>query len=178
LVIRVATDPAHFSYTTECAKGRVDFVVGDARLKVADQPAGQFDVLLIDAFSSDAVPAHLLTVEAVKMYLAKLKPTGVLILHLSNRNLELMGPAEAVARKAGGYALAQEYAPPGDRAGSWESGEEAVIVSPTMNGLAPFLVDKRWRKANPFKARPWTDDYTNLVGALYANLEEQYRWLP
>lgn len=178
LVIRISTDPAHFSYTTECAKGRVDYVVGDARLKVAEQPTGQFDVLLIDAFSSDAVPAHLLTVEAVKMYLAKLKPDGVLILHLSNRNLELMGPAEAVARKAGGHALAQEYAPPSDTAGNWESGEEAVIVSPTMSGLGPFLVDKRWRKANPFKARPWTDDYTNLVGSLYANLEEQHPWLP
>lgn len=178
LVIRVATDPAHFSYTSECAKGRVDFVVGDARLKVAEQPTGQFDVLLIDAFSSDAVPAHLLTVEAVKMYLSKLKPQGVLILHLSNRNLELMAPAEAVARKAGGRALAQEYSPPGDTAGNWESGEEAVIVSPTAEGLAPFVGDKRWRTTNPFLARPWTDDYTNLVGSLYANLKEQHRWLP
>jgi hypothetical protein len=75
LVVRIANDPKHFTYTTECAKGRVDFVVGDARLTVAKEPDGLFDILLIDAFSSDAVPAHLLTVEAVRGYLAKLRPT-------------------------------------------------------------------------------------------------------
>ncbi|HEY2359258.1 MAG TPA: fused MFS/spermidine synthase, partial [Phenylobacterium sp.] len=87
LVIRISSDPAHFSYTTRCAKGPVDYVLGDARLTLAEQPTDLFDILLIDAFSSDAVPTHLLTEEAVRGYLTHIKPDGVLILHLSNRNL-------------------------------------------------------------------------------------------
>lgn len=179
LVVRVANDPRNFTYTTECAKGPVDFVVGDARLTVAQQPAGSFDILLIDAFSSDAVPAHLLTVEAVRGYLTKLKPDGILILHLSNRNLDLMNPAQAVARAAGGWSLAQNYvAPEKDPEGTWESSEDAVIVAKSREALAPYMATGKWRWGDPFKARPWTDDYTNLAGALYANLKGRWTWLP
>lgn len=179
LVVRIAGDPVHFSYTTRCAESPVDYVIGDARLTVAQQPAGSFDILLIDAFSSDAVPAHLLTVEAVRGYLTKLKPDGVLILHLSNRNLDLMHPAQAVARAAGGWALAQNYvAPEKDPEGTWESSEDAVIVAKSHEALAAFKASGKWRNGDPFKARPWTDDYTNLAGSLYANLSARWTWLP
>lgn len=179
LVVKVSTTVENFSYTTLCAKSLVDYVIGDARLTVAKQPAGSFDILLIDAFSSDAVPAHLLTVEAVRGYLSKLRPDGVLILHLSNRNLDLMNPAQAVARAAGGYALAQNYrAPDKDPPGTWDSSEDAVIVARSPEALAAFKATGKWADGNPFKARPWTDDYTNLAGALYANLKGRWTWLP
>lgn len=179
LVVKVSTDPENFSYTTECAKSPVEYVIGDARLTVAKQPANSFDILLIDAFSSDAVPAHLLTAEAVRGYLGKLKPDGVLILHLSNRNLDLMHPAQAVARAAGGWSLAQNYqAPDKDPAGTWESSEDAVIVARNRETLERFMATGKWRWGDPFKARPWTDDYTNLAGALYANLKGRWTWLP
>lgn len=174
LVVRISTDPRNFSYTTLCAKGPVDYVIGDARLTVARQPPGGFDILLLDAFSSDAVPAHLLTVDAVRGYLTKLKPDGVLILHLSNRNLDLMGPAQAVAIAAGGHALAQRYRPPDDREHGWESPEDAVIVARTAAALEPFRASGQWQAADPTLTRPWTDDYMNLAGALYANLKA--RW--
>ena len=173
LVIRVSSDPAHFSYTTRCAKGPIDYVLGDARLTLARQSADAFDILLIDAFSSDAVPAHLLTVEAVRGYLAHLKPDGVLILHLSNRNLDLMGPAQSVARAAGGAALVQNYDPlPRDRA-HWASAEDAVIIGRTPAALARFASDAKWRPADPTLARPWTDDYTNLAGALWRRMSRK-----
>ena len=180
LVVRIASDPVNFSYTTFCAKSLIDYVIGDARLTVAKQPANSFDILLIDAFSSDAVPAHLLTVEAVQGYLTKLKPDGVLILHLSNRNLDLLGPAMAVARKAGGYALVQNYRPPDDEEskGNWDSAEDAVIVTRNKEALDAFLASGKWRQTNPFRAKPWTDDYTNLAGSLYANLKGKWSWLP
>jgi SAM-dependent methyltransferase len=179
LVIRISSDPANFSYTTLCAKSLVDYTVGDARLTVAKQPAESFDILLIDAFSSDAVPAHLLTVEAVQGYLTKLKPDGVLILHLSNRNLDLMNPAQAVARAAGGHAAAQSYRPPeNDPKGAWESPEDAVIITRNAAALAPYLASGAWKPGDPFKARPWTDDYTNLAGSLYAKLKVRWTWLP
>ena len=179
LVVKVSSDPRNFSYTTECAKSPVDYVIGDARLTVARQPAGSFDILLIDAFSSDAVPAHLLTVEAVRGYLAKLKPDGILILHLSNRNLDLMHPAQAVARAAGGWSLAQNYeAPKNDAAGAWESSEDAVIVAKDKAALKAFMATGKWRWGDPFEARPWTDDYMNLAGSLYANMKTRWTWLP
>ena len=178
LVIRLSTDPKYFSYTTTCAKGAIDYVVGDARLTLAKQPAGTFDVLLIDAFSSDAVPAHLLTVEAMKGYLAKLKPDGVLIVHLSNRNLELRAPAMAVAEAAGGFALIQRHSPAKGSPPLWESGEDAMIVSRSLAALAPYEADGRWAQTDPTAARPWTDDYMNLAGAMYAQLKVNWPWLP
>jgi len=176
-VIAISTDPKHFSYTTECAKGQVSYQVGDARLTLAKQPREAFDVLLIDAFSSDSVPVHLLTVEAVRGYLTHLKPDGVLILHLSNRNLELKGPAMAVAHAAGGYALLQKHTVPKGSPPLWESAEDAVIIGRSPQALAAFAADPRWTKADPTLARPWTDDYTNLIGSLYARLKERWDWL-
>ncbi|MDB5464462.1 MAG: putative spermine/spermidine synthase protein [Phenylobacterium sp.] len=174
LVIRVSSDPNHFSYTTRCAEGPVDYVLGDARLTLTHQPAHIFDILLIDAFSSDAVPTHLLTVQAVRGYLTHLKPDGVLILHLSNRNLDLNGPAQAVARAAGGVALIQHYRPkPGEDLGGWPSLEDAVIIARSPAGLARFAHDGRWRPTDPNTARPWTDDYTNLFGALLRRLKQK-----
>jgi hypothetical protein len=175
LVVKVSTDPANFTYLTRCARGTVGYRLGDARLTLERQPPSRFDILLVDAFSSDSVPAHLLTVEAMRMYLAKIKPDGVVILHLSNRNLELDGPAQAIALAAGGHALLQVHFANPKLPEMWESSEDAVIVSPTAAGLAPFAADPRWRPADPRGVRPWTDDYTNLFGALVRRLEGRWR---
>jgi len=173
LVVRISTDPSHFSYTTRCAKGPIDYVIGDARLTVAKQPTDLFDVLLIDAFSSDAVPVHLLTVEAVRGYLTHLKPDGVLILHLSNRNLELNKPAQAVAAAAGGVALTQSYRPSDAEAALWASSEDALIVGRSPAAFERFKGDARWRATQPNLVRPWTDDYTNLAGALLRRMGQK-----
>ena len=139
--VRVASDPKYFSYTTACARGHIAYTVGDARLTLAKQPPGQYDILLIDAFSSDSVPAHLLTVEAMRMYLSKLAPDGVLVMHLSNRNLDLMRPEQAVARAAGGSALRQFFAG-SDVSALWASSEQAVIVgrSRAAAGAVPVRI--------------------------------------
>ncbi|MDP2215367.1 spermidine synthase [Phenylobacterium sp.] len=178
LMVRIANDPDYFTYTTECAKGPIDYVIGDARLTLEDQPEGRFDLLLLDAFSSDAVPAHLLTVEAVKMYLAKLKPDGVLVMHLSNRNLDLVSPAMAVAAAAGGAALLQRHAAAYDSPVLWESAEDVLIVAQTPDALRLYENDVRWEAADGSLAAPWTDAYTNLPGALYARMRETWTWLP
>jgi SAM-dependent methyltransferase len=177
LVRQVASH--RFHYLSECAKGSLDFRMGDARLglkRVADQT---FDILLIDAFSSDSVPAHLMTLEAVKLYLAKVKPDGVVILHLSNRNLDLIGPAKAAARAAGAASLFQSHQSSDKRSDMWESSEDALILSPTPAGLAPFAKDQRWRAYAPVSVAPWTDDYTDLFGAMMRQLSRRrpmQRW--
>ena len=174
LVVGMATDPAAFSYIKGCAKGRIDWVLGDARLTLAREPADQFDILLVDAFSSDSVPAHLLTVEAMRGYLARIKPDGVVIMHLSNRNLELMSPVAGVAQAAGGEALRQHYRPPAGAVALLDTAEDAVIVARTSAALAPYRTDPRWTPALSHGVRTWTDDYTNLFGALVRRLQQPY----
>ncbi|HEY5106202.1 MAG TPA: fused MFS/spermidine synthase [Caulobacteraceae bacterium] len=174
LVVHVSTDPRNFSYTSRCARGPVRFVLGDARLTLSRQPPGRYDILLIDAFSSDSVPAHLLTVEAARMYLSKLKPGGVVILHLSNRNLDLVRPAEAVAIAAGARLLVQRHKANPLLPSLWESSEDAVILAKDDAALAPFAGDPRWSRVAPPGVRAWTDDYTNLFGALVRRTRE--RW--
>jgi hypothetical protein len=175
LVIAVATHPANFSYIRGCARGPIDWVVGDARLTLAREPANQFDLLLVDAFSSDSVPAHLLTVEAMRSYLAHIKPDGVVIMHLSNRHLELMSPVAGIARAAGGVAREQHYIPAPGADQLTDTAEYAIIVTRNDAALAPFARDKRWIPADPHGVRIWTDDYSNLFGALVRRLQQPWR---
>lgn len=177
LVVRISSDPRNFTYTTRCAEGAVDYVIGDARLTLAQQPAEAFDIILIDAFSSDAVPTHLLTVEAVRGYLSRLKPDGVIVLHLSNRHLDLNGPAQSVAKAAGGHAFLQMRRLVGN-AGFWEADEDALIIGRSPEAMARYAADDRWLPADPSLARPWTDDYTNIPGALWRKLRMRSDWIP
>jgi predicted O-methyltransferase YrrM len=177
LVARIATDPRRFSYIPVCARGPVGITLGDARLTLA-RSAARFDVLLIDAFSSDSVPTHLLTVEAMRLYLAHLAPGGLLVLHLSNRNLDLMRPAQAAVLASGATAMFQKHladpaAPP-----LWESPEDAVIAARDRAALAPFAADPRWRKADPDGVRAWTDDHIDVFGALARRVAARWSGTP
>jgi hypothetical protein len=172
LVVGMATDPADFSYITGCAQGRIDWVLGDARLTLAHEPVNQFDILLVDAFSSDSVPAHLLTVEAMRGYLDHIKPDGVIIMHLSNRHLELMSPVVGVAAAAGGSALRQNYQPRGTSDLLVDPPESAVIVARNPSALALFRGDARWTPPQSNGVRVWTDDYTNVFGAMVRQLAQ------
>src|SRR3546814_10640125 len=89
-----------FPYTTLFRSPGAPIVIGDARLRIAEQPPGHFDIIVIDAFSSDAIPLHLLTREAIGIYARTLKPDGILLIHISNRffGLEPVLAAEAKAR--------------------------------------------------------------------------------
>jgi hypothetical protein len=166
MVDALSRDPAWFTYISKCAEGPINTVLGDARLTLEREPAGSYDLLIIDAFSSDAVPTHLLTQEAIDGYLSLLKPNGVVLMHLSNRNLDIVRPAIAAAQALGKPSLHQLYRQDPNAAGMAEASTEAVILSPTEEGLADFRGDTRWRTPNPTSVRPWTDDYVNLFGSL------------
>lgn len=166
MVDRLARDPNWFTYISGCAQGQVETVLGDARLTLAKEPAGSYDLLVIDAFSSDAVPTHLLTVEAIEGYLKQLKPNGVVVLHLSNRNLDITMPAIAAAQALGRPKLHQiTYQGPStpDLA---EASTEVLILSPTEQGLSDFRIDQRWVDPADTDVAAWTDDYVNLFGAM------------
>ena len=150
-------------------------MLGDARLTLARQPAGSYDLLIIDAFSSDAVPTHLLTEEAIAGYLALLKPNGVVLLHLSNRNLDITRPAVAAAQALGKPSLHQLYYEKPGTAEMAEASTEALVLSPTAEGLADFRADTRWRTAKYTEVRPWTDDYVNLFGSLWRSMRYEHQ---
>jgi hypothetical protein len=179
MVNRLSRDPKWFTFINGCSQqdgpgGVIDTVLGDARLSLTKQPAGTYDLLLIDAFSSDSVPTHLLTEEAIAGYLKLLKPTGVVILHLSNRNLDITGPAEAAARALKAPHLHQIYIENPDAPDMAEASTEVLILSPTPEGLAEFVDDGRWERLPDPKVRPWTDDYVNLFGSLWRHLKAQW----
>ena len=167
MVDRMSRDPQWFTYISDCAVGEIDTVLGDARLTLEDQPAGSYDLLIIDAFSSDAVPTHLLTVEAIDGYLRLLKPEGVVLLHLSNRNLEIVLPTIAAAKALGRPALHGLYVEDNSMPQMAIASTEAVVISPTEAGLADFRGKSNWREVPETQVRPWTDDYVNMVGALW-----------
>ena len=173
LVLSIAGDSSRFTYLHGCAKGPVSVVLGDARLSLAREPDNRFDLLLVDAFSSDSVPVHLLTVEAVRGYLRVIRPDGVVILHLSNRNLELTAPAAAVVAAAGGAALTQTYRPPANAGTFSQSAAIVVIAARTPQALESFRRDPRWRAIDAHQVRPWTDDYSNVLAALIARIQQR-----
>jgi hypothetical protein len=173
LVVSIAGDPDLFSYWHGCARGPVGVTLGDARLSLERAPGDAFDLLLVDAFSSDAVPVHLMTVEAMRTYLRVIRPDGVIVLHLSNRNLDLTGTAAAAVKAAGGSSLLQEYVPPPGTPVMSEASSIVLIAVRTPQALAVFAHDPRWT-APPTGDRPWTDDYSNVLGALIDKLRRPH----
>lgn len=169
-VARIAQDPRYFSYLSRCAAGKVDIVLGDARLTLARETAGSYDFMLLDAFSSDNIPTHLLTREALSLYIRALKPGGVVALHISNRNLALEAPAAATAKSLGLAAMTQRYAPPPGLPGLMAPGSEVMLLARSPGDLTVFAASGKWQAADGRDARAWSDDYTNVVQALMARV--------
>ncbi|HYC68980.1 fused MFS/spermidine synthase [Brevundimonas sp.] len=167
MVDRLSRDPRWFTYISDCAAGEVRTVLGDARLTLNREPAGSYDLLIIDAFSSDAVPTHLLTVEAIDGYLKLLKPNGVVLLHLSNRNLDITLPAIAAAAALAKPSLHNLYLEDLSQPDMAIASTEALVISPTEAGLADFRTNSDWSPSPATPVRPWTDDYVNLFGSLW-----------
>lgn len=164
----------YFTYLSDAGQGsgvppRV--VIGDARLKVANDagaPAGGFDVLLIDAFSSDAIPVHLLTREALATFASRLAPDGLLLFHVSNRYYRLQPALVSTARAVGLSAAQRTRASEGTLA-LLEDPSDYVAMAAKPETLAT-LVDRGWVRAGSevgATVTPWTDDFSNLLGTLY-----------
>jgi hypothetical protein len=164
VVVKLATNPQLFHFLLQCRPG-ADIVVGDARLTVANEPAGAFDYLVIDAFSSDAVPTHLLTREALQLYLDRLSSNGLLALHVSNRHLDLMSVAGAVAKSIPGTSAALVVDRPGER-GFDKATSQVVFVAKSAAALAPVLEWKDTKRIDEAAVQPWTDDFSDILGSI------------
>lgn len=171
LVVRLATDPNYFTFLSSC-QPKADIVVGDARIQLVSEPRSKFDLLLLDAFSSDSVPTHLLTTEAMQLYLDRMSEDGVLVVHISNRHLSLYQVVARVANASGAQALSQRYVPSEEESAAGVFGSEVVIVSRSKDKLDRARATGLWKDLNSDGGRPWTDDYSNIIGAMITRAQE------
>jgi len=166
VVIRIARNTNYFSYLQHCAKTEVRVIVGDARLRLAEAAPRYYGLIVIDAFSSDAIPVHLLTREALALYLSKLAEGGLLVFHISNRYLDLEpvladlgGQAKLISRHWDDWNVSAEESADGKEESHW------VILARRESDLGYLSRKAQWL---PLEGRSppqlWTDDFSNLIG--------------
>ena len=166
-VERIARDPRLFTFMSKSAASPLRVVLGDARLKLQAAPDGHYGMLVLDAFSSDSIPIHLLTREAFRLYRAKLADNGLLLLHISNRRLDLMPVVASLAADADlpgcdrqDFAISSEDRRDGKEASEW------IALSHRAELTRPLQLNGQWKPLPPSNEIPWTDDFSNLLMAL------------
>ena len=165
LVERIARDPALLRSLDACGR-EASVVIGDGRLLLEREARGAFGLLIVDAFSSDAIPVHLLTREAIRLYLDRLAPNGVLFLHISNRYLRLDRVVIGIAREEG-VALRLNAHAVAPAPGSFRGSSLWAALARDDAALAPLDAADGWREPDPTRAvRAWTDDFVDLRGVL------------
>lgn len=166
LVADIASSPQHFTYLSACTPNP-KIVLGDGRLSLADEPQDRFNLLLIDAFSSSSVPTHLLTREAVSLYLSRLSEDGLLVMHVSNNHMDLPKVVARVADSLGVPARYQYFNPTPEQADLEDAhASQVVVLARSETALAALDADPDWAVLTSDGGRPWTDDYTNVIGAI------------
>jgi hypothetical protein len=166
-VLHIAQNRRYFTFLSDCGPP-VRVVLGDARLSLRDAPAYGYGMMVLDAFSGDSIPAHLLTREALALYLSKLAPNGILAFHISNRYLDLHGVLGELANDAGLACLTNDDAHVSEdesREGKFASWW--VVMARNENDVEVLKNDSRWRVLPPLAdSQVWTDDYSNIVSIL------------
>jgi spermidine synthase len=162
-VVALALRTELFSYIQDCPPQKT-FIVGDGRLMLAKQPSEKYGIMVFDAFSSDSVPMHLLTSEAFDMYFKKLTADGVLIFHISNRNLDLRPVLAAYAKERNIAAIHGRF----PKKEAYTATSEWVVMSRQESQLARIKEgDATWQDIDGVQpVRLWTDQYSNLLSII------------
>jgi SAM-dependent methyltransferase len=172
VVVDIARDRGFFTYLAD-ARAEVDFVIGDARRTLDEMADGTLGLLVLDAFSADAIPAHLLTREALAMYVRKLAAGGVIAFHLSNRHVDL---EPVVAAAAAALGLSSLTSADGASDAEREAGKSSslwMVVARTKADLAPLAGDPRWVSSRA-TGDSWTDDKSDLWSNLHLRASEVF----
>ena len=167
-MVDTASDPKYFSYIKSCMP---DFkpVIGDARLTFAREPDGLYDLIIVDAYSSDAIPIHLATQEAMAIYKAKLAPQGAVIMHVSNRHLELESVVVGIA--AANDLKSWVYDEDSGRDDEYIFSTDVVVSARDEADVGSIADSEKWDDREPTSGqRVWTDDYSNILGAVWRRL--------
>ncbi len=170
VVARIARDPRHFDFLSRCAPG-IDITLGDARLTLAKEARGVFDYLVIDAFSSDSVPVHLLTAEALALYLDKIDANGIVALHVSNRYMDLPKTVAATVRQLPGVTAISTSIEA--KVASYDASTSAVVfISRNPAVVAALSKLPNATQLDPGPIAPWTDDYSDVI----SSIARQHGW--
>jgi hypothetical protein len=163
-MIDTAADPKYFTFIRDCYPD-IKPVLGDARLTFAKEPDGAYDLIVVDAYSSDAIPIHLATREAMEIYKRKLAPQGMVLMHVSNRHLELSSVVVGIASANG--LKSWVFSEDANRDGEYIFSTTVVISARDEADIGRLATDDKWALTEP-KAdrRVWTDDYSNILGAV------------
>jgi hypothetical protein len=177
-VEKLARDDTRFHYIKECAPS-VPVVLGDARLTLAES-SDQYDLMVLDAFSSDAIPIHLMTREAMATYLSKLAPGGIVIMHVSNRHMELASVVAGIAHANGMVSRVNNRAARDDEDDAKYIFTSTVVISAREEkDFGELLEDRDWNVIEVDAGqRIWTDNYSNVVGAIIRNLRKHHAFTP
>jgi hypothetical protein len=163
-VVAIAQDPASFTFLAD-SPATIEVEVDDGRLGLEATRAEAFDLLVLDAFSSDAVPVHLLTVESFATSMRTVAPRGVIAVHISNRFLDIEPVVAAAARELGFVSIIGSDSPSSELDGLADA-SQWVIVGRSFADVAGLAEGDRWRTAHANGRRAWTDRYSDLLGAL------------
>jgi spermidine synthase len=165
--VQLAETPSLFRYLSDC-KGVYHVVEGDARLSLASAAPSAYDLFIVDAFNSDAIPVHLLTTQAMALYGQKLTQDGLLAFNISNRYLNLAPVLGNLAAARGwtAYVRSDENVSAAERS-QGIAPSEWVVMSRSAAALAPIAANPEWERLEGQPGSPvWTDDYSNVLGAL------------
>jgi hypothetical protein len=168
LVEKIARDDRLFTYLRDCPP-RINVVIGDARISLARAADRSYDLFVLDAFSSDVIPVHLLTRQAVDLYVRKIQTHGMLLFHISNRFMDLAPVIDRLAAELNlaafirnDFKISPEEAAEGKSASRW------VLLARDQRVLSAYLSDPRWRPLNgQLGGDLWTDDYSDLLKVIY-----------
>jgi spermidine synthase len=166
LVVEIASNPRYFAYLSQARRrgAEIDIRLGDGRIEAARLPAHDADLVVLDAFSSDSIPVHLVTREAFAEYARALAPEGAIAVHVSNRFFDL-GPSVAATAEAAGlqwYIQARQEEEPDESRSTW-----VMLVADAAAAARWGLVTEPWEHPvlSP-KVHAWTDDWADLLGRL------------
>jgi hypothetical protein len=166
MVAEIARTPRYFSYMRDCPP-RTNVVIGDARVSLGAASDGEFDLIVLDAFSSDAIPAHLITREAIQLYMRKLKADGVVAIHISNRYLDLRPVIIALANDAKLAGALGERGPDTEGRGKLYYGSRWMVLARNAGVLSELVKVDGWYALGTYpESRLWTDDYTDVLGVI------------
>jgi hypothetical protein len=169
-MVDTARDPKYFSYVQKC-EPELRPTIGDARLTFAREPNGVYDVIIVDAYSSDAIPIHLATKEAMAIYKDKLSPQGAVVMHVSNRHLELASVVVGIADANG--LKSWVYDEDSGRDSEYIFATNVVVSARAEADVGKLASTEQWAETGAdANQRVWTDDYCNVLGAVYRRLRD------
>jgi hypothetical protein len=167
-MVDTARDPRYFTFVAACEPAMKP-VIGDARLTFAREKDGSYDLIIVDAYSSDAIPIHLATEEAMAIYKAKLAPHGAVLMHVSNRHLELASVVVGIAEE--NDLKSWVYNEDSGRDAEYIFTTEVVISAREEADVGRLASDEKWTLTEAAEGqRVWTDDYSNVLGAVWRRL--------